>query len=256
MRIDVPTAALQHGFVNEPVGTHSSRTMMLRELTKVLDAADDSASAAELRLTAIDRNAVEKSSAAGRSKTFRHLRELYGMDPDLDVFRALRIAWEGDVAERPLLAALCAMARDPVFRGTAYVTMRTPVGSVLDKGSFAEEIRSDFPSHYSAGVIARIGRNVASSWTQSGHFVGRAKKCRTNAQAGPVALAYALYLGHLSGASGKRLFDTVWTSILDRSPSELESLAQRASRQGWIDYRASGGMVDVTFRHLDAGAEA
>jgi hypothetical protein len=63
-----------------------------------------------------------------------------------------------------------------------------------------------------------------------------------------------MYLAHLTGVSGKRLFDTVWTSILDRSPAELETLAGRASRQGWIDYRTSGGMVDVTFRHLETAA--
>src|SRR5687768_11814105 len=113
MRIDVPEPSLRHGFLNEPVGTHSSRTLMLRELSKVLGATGDTADAKTLRVAAIHHNAVEKSSASGRTKTFRHLRELYAMDPDVDVFAAMRVAWGGEADERPLLAALCAMARDP-----------------------------------------------------------------------------------------------------------------------------------------------
>jgi hypothetical protein len=256
MRVDVPETALWFGFVNEPVGTHTSRTIMVRELTKVLEEAGPGVAAHALREIAVDHNAVEKPSAAGRTKTFRHLRELYGMDPRVELFQALRIAWNDAESERPLLAALCAMARDPVYRASAGVVRRLSVGDYLSKGTFAAEVAGDFPGHYSKGVSARIGRNVASSWTQAGLLTGRTKKRRQAANAGPVSLAYAMYLGHLAGASGKRLFDTVWTSILDKSPAELESLAERASRQGWIEYRASGGMVDVTFRHLSAAIEA
>lgn len=36
MRIDVPPAALVFGFVNDPPGTHTSRTMMLTELRALL----------------------------------------------------------------------------------------------------------------------------------------------------------------------------------------------------------------------------
>jgi hypothetical protein len=230
--------------------------MMIRELTKVLAASAPSDDATAVREVAITHNAVEKSSAAGRAKTFRHLRELYAMDPQIEVFRALRVAWDDADDERPLLAMMCAMARDPVLRATASVITRMPVGDLVPKTAFADEVGADFAGHYSAGVVARIGRNVASSWTQAGLLVGRANKRRQAAKVGPISLAYAMYLGHLAGASGKRLLDTVWTSILDQSPAELESLAERASRQGWIDYRASGGMVDVTFRHLAAAIEA
>ena len=256
MRVDVPHSALMHGCVNEPVGTHTSRTIMIPELSRVLAASERSQDAAAVREVAITYNAVEKSSAAGRTKTFRHLRELYGMDPAVEVFRALRVAWDDAEEERPLLAALCAMTRDPVFRASAAVVARTPLDGALTSGVIAQEVAADFPGHYSPGVTARIGRNVASSWTQAGLLVGRTNKRRQLAKAGPVSLAYSMYLGHLAGASGKRLFDTVWTSVLDKAPAELESRAERASRQGWIDYRASGGMIDVTFRHLAGAIEA
>lgn len=229
---------------------------MIRELTRVLAASETSQPTLSLREVAITHNAVEKSSGAGRAKTFRHLRELYGMDSAVEVFRALRVAWDSAGDERPLLAALCAMSRDPVFRSSAAVITRSPLGGALTASFFAREVAEDFPGRYSPGVTARIGRNMASSWTQAGLLIGRTNKRRERAKAGPVSLAYAMYLGHLAGASGKRLFDTVWTSVLDKSPAELESLAERASRQGWIEYRASGGMIDVTFRHLAAAIEA
>jgi hypothetical protein len=43
VRIDLPNAALLAGSVNEPVGTHTSRTIMLQELMSLFDAASPAA---------------------------------------------------------------------------------------------------------------------------------------------------------------------------------------------------------------------
>ena len=49
---------------------------------------------------------------------------------------------------------------------------------------------------------------------------------------------------------GQVLFTTLWAAMLDAPIHELKELAVVASRQGWIEYRASGDVVEVSFRYL------
>ena len=63
----------------------------------------------------------------------------------------------------------------------------------------------------------------------------------------PVVLTYAVSLGYLCGLRGKMLLHSTWTDLLDRTPAELQDLAFEASSQGWINYKAAGGVVEITF---------
>lgn len=56
---------------------------------------------------------------SGANVTFRHLADLYTPDPSLLVFRALRFFWQRDLDGHPLLVALCAYSRDPIFQAAA-----------------------------------------------------------------------------------------------------------------------------------------
>jgi hypothetical protein len=47
-----------------------------------------------------------------------------------------------------------------------------------------------------------MGQNAGSSWQQSGHLRGKLNKVRQRANSRPVAVAYALILGHLCGERG------------------------------------------------------
>lgn len=240
----------QFGFVNEPVGTHSSRTIMVAELTALLGSTTPDATYDRLRVAAVENNAFQKSSASGRAKTFRHLREFYALNLDVPVFLALRALWDIDDAARPVLALLCASARDPLLRASADYTLHLPVGASATKEAIAAQLSNAFPGRYSAGVLPRIVRNVLSSWTQSGHLKGRTSKVRSRAIAGPVSTVYALYLGYLSGLRGDALFDTLWISVLDRPVGTLHDFAREASAKGWITYRSAGGITDVEFSDL------
>ena len=63
----------------------------------------------------------------------------------------------------------------------------------------------------------------------------------------PVVVTFALLLGYLCGSRGKMLLDTVWTRMLDRTPVELANVATEASKQGWMNYKAAGSVVEITF---------
>ena len=99
-------------------------------------------------------------------------------------------------------------------------------------------------------TLATIGRNTASSWTQSGHLVGHRDKVRAKVQSHPIALAYALLLGHLCDVRGEALFHTLWTQVLDAPIPTLQEQAILASQQGWLEYRQSGAVTEITFDYL------
>lgn len=253
MRIDLPPAALAAGFQNEPSGTHTSRTIMFDELDILLAACPADAAYGDYASAIVDANILGKRTLATQ-KTLRHLRELYAIHGEVPVFAALRELWQGDPAARPLLAVLCASARDPLLRCTAQVVLDASPGSTVAATQLADEVETAFPHRFGPGVRARVGRNAASSWTQSGHLRGRVPKVRAQARATPAVAAYAFYLGHLADETGSGLFHTIWTSLLDVPESRSRELAAAASRLGWIAYRSAAETTEVTFRHLDAVA--
>jgi Resolvase, N terminal domain len=61
-------------------GAHITRTMMLRELGKVLADVPRSSGAADYRKAILQRNVLGKTTDSTRQKSLRHLRELYALD--------------------------------------------------------------------------------------------------------------------------------------------------------------------------------
>jgi hypothetical protein len=57
-------------------------------------------------------------------------------------------------------------------------------------------------------------------------------------------------MGHLTGASGDGLFTTEWARALDAPEHAVREHTAAAGRRGWLEYRSSAGVTDITFRHL------
>ena len=223
--------------------------MMLPELRMLLAACPPDADLeTAIESAVVDDNVLGKRTLTTRLASFRQLRELYALEPDILIFRALRDLWDSDQAARPLLAVLCATARDPILRARAKTILETPPGPVTKE--MLEQPFSGVPGSLQRGVVPRIGRNVAGSWHQSGHLSGFAKSARRRA-CRPPALAYALFLGHLCGGRGELLFETLWCQLLDTPVHILQQQAVVASRNGWLEYRHAGGVTEITFRYLE-----
>jgi hypothetical protein len=248
--IDVPQSALAFGFLNDPPGTHGSRTMMLAELRLLLAARPATAGMEDYRQAIRDDNALLKKTLATRRESLRRLRELYALNRRVLLFRALRDLWEGDVAAQPLLALLCACARDPILRATADMILAVPKGEQVTPHTISQAAEDGFPGRWNPMTLANIGRHAASSWQQSGHLTGRLAKLRARATSRPPAVAYALLLGYLCGDRGEALFDSLWTRLLDAPLHLLHDQAFIASQQGWLEYRHTGMVTEVSFRHL------
>jgi hypothetical protein len=254
--IHVPNTAIEYGFRNPPAGTHTGRSMMLTDLRRLLAACPRDSSRADYG-RAIERdNVLSKPTASAKHWAFKKLRELYTLDPKVVIFKALLDLWDADEAAQPMLALLCAAARDPILRVTAPVVLRSPIQAIVDADRLSAAAQEAFPSHFSATVLKSVGQHTASTWQQAGHLSGRAPRVRSHPATTPTAVTYALLLAYLCGGRGDGLFESFWVSLLDAPASEIREKAIQASRHGWLEYRSVGGITDVEFRWLLGGEHA
>lgn len=223
---------------------------MLMELSQLLSARPSTAALGDYAAAVLTDNVLLKRSESGRRRSLRYLRELYVLDRRSILFRGLRELWDANERGRPLLALECALARDPLLRATSGVVLPAPTGSELTARDLAERVAQTFPHGYNDAILNKIGRNAASSWTQSGHLIGRSRKIRTTAASTPAVVAYAFMLGHLSDARGMGLLRTVWGQALDSSDHVLLEQAKEASRRGWLDLHRAGDVLEVGFGWL------
>ena len=254
----VPRTASAFGLRIDPTGTHLSSTLKLEELRMLLAKRPVPATVKNYRIAVVDENVLGKPTVTARRITFERLRELYGLDSDLLVFRALDDLWDADLTAQPMIALLCSTARDPILRAMTPFVLRSPVGETVTTKDLSEEADQHFPRKFVPSSRERLGRNVSSSWEKAGLLSGRQRKMRAKPQARPTSVAYALLLGDLCGDRGQALFTTLWATMLGAPIHELKELAVVASRQGWIEYRSLGDVVEVSFRHLmrDQGESA
>ena len=112
-------------------GTQTSRTIMLSELTSLFDAIGPNGSSADYTNSILDNNVLGKQTYSNRRLTNQRLRELYGLDPDLPLFRVMRRLWDIDRLGHELLAILCSLSRDPLLRSTAAHVLGLSIGMDL-----------------------------------------------------------------------------------------------------------------------------
>lgn len=239
------------GFSFERGGAHTARTMMIEDLTALLTYIDrhEADKSDYLKGIAIE-NCLGKRSAKTRVLTYRHLVELYSLDPTRVLFRALRYFWDRDIDGRPLLALLCTFARDSVFRSTAPFILKFPEGATISRESLEEFIDAQEPGRFSNATLKSTAQNINSTWTKSGHVYGRARKVRSRANPTAGSVSYALLLGYLSGSRGQALFQTEYIKLLDCSFDKAIELAEDASRKGWIVLKRVGDVIEVLFPNL------
>lgn len=235
------------GFRSGDKGTHTSRTIMLEELAALLASVPGNADRRAYLNAIVEANTLGKQTVATRKLTAQRLTELYGLDSNIPLFRVLRKFWRDDQPGHPLLALLCAVARDPLLRATATPVLALRVGEELSRQNITNSIRAAVGDRLNDATLDKVVRNTSSSWTQSGHLQGRVRKFRQLVRPTPFSTAYALLLGYLEGLRGGRLFETNWTRMLDTPVDQLRSLATEAKRLGALDLKSAGDIIEVGF---------
>lgn len=208
--------------------TTASHTIGVTHLVELLRSLPSDATAEQYRDAVVEGNVLGRPTQAGRQRSFRHLRELYFLDPAFPEFSALRSLWDIDHASRPLLAGLLAFTRDEVLRASFAAIADLPAGSTVTSSDLTVAVAAQFGSEMSESTLDKTGRNTGSCWTQTGHLAGRAKKVRTEVDARPVAIAYAAFLGYLAGGRGLGVLNNSWSQILGWPRQCLRGVARSA----------------------------
>jgi len=248
-RAELPetNAASHFGFRFGCKGTHSSRTLMLAELKQVMGGTANNTGADGYAAAIRNDNITEKKTAATRRITAQRLRELYVLDPKVPIFRAMRHLWDCDEEGRPLLALLCSLARDPLLRASASPILSLSAGEELPRQQLVLRVSDIAGNRLNENVVDKTARNIASTWTQTGHLEGRVRKIRRQVQPTPGSLTLALLFAHWMGLRGNRLFDSFWCDAIDGSFDQLVCVAGDAKRLGLIELKHAGEVIEVKF---------
>lgn len=234
--------------------TTASHTIGIPHLAELLREVPSYAPAEQYREAVVEGNVLGRPTQAGRQRSFRHLRELYFLDPGRPEFTALRRFWDIDPSSRPLLAGLLAFTRDQVLRASFAAIVDLPAGSGVTSADLTAAVAAEFGTEMSESTLGKTGRNTGACWTQTGHLAGRSKKVRTAVEARPAAIAYAAYLGHLAGGRGLGVLDKPWSQILGIAPGRSLETLRDAHTQGFLDLLVAGSVVDVSFPALSGEA--
>lgn len=234
--------------------TTASHTISIPHLVELLRAVPADAAAEEYSEAVVEGNILGRPTQTGRQRSFRHLRELYFLNPARLEFTALRRFWDIDPLSHPLLAGLLAFTRDEVLRASFAAIAVAPAGSGVTSADLTAAVATRFGNEMSESTLGKIGRNTGACWTQTGHLMGRSKKVRTEVEARPAAIAYAAYLGHLAGGRGIGVLDNPWSQILGLAPGRTLEALRDAHTQGFLDLLVAGNVIDVSFPALGGGA--
>jgi hypothetical protein len=235
------------GFKFGDKSAHTSRTIMLKELSILLRARPIESSRSAYVTAIIEENCLGKHTLSTRRLTLQRMSELYALDPLVSIFRLLRLFWDSEERAQAQIALLAALARDPLLRATASVVLAMQPSEEIARQRFTDAVRDAVGQRLNDDIIDKVVRNTASSWTQSGHLVGRSRKKRAEIDPSPASTAFALVLGYLIGTRGQNLFETLFTRVLDCGANELTLLAIDAKRRGFLDIKSGGGMTDISF---------
>jgi hypothetical protein len=223
---------------------------MLSDLSDLFESTHRDSQRDDYSAAILEGNVLRKRTSAGRIQTRQRLIELYGLDLEIPVFRVFRGLWDLAGEARPRLALLLALARDPLLRATAPPILELPIGSELGRQAVTDVVLAATEGRLKASVADKVVRNASSSWTQSGHLEGRARKFRREVPPNPIAVTFALVLGYLLGVRGRPLFETEWMAIFDGSFEKKLEGAVAAKRYSWLDLRYGGEVLEIGFPTL------
>ncbi|MDB0068518.1 hypothetical protein N9E90_03875 [Akkermansiaceae bacterium] len=246
-----PQALAPLGFTPNVTGGHMARSMMFNEIEVLQSALPLDTTPPDYKYAIEQQNILAKPTQSSRQKSYRHLVELYGLDPSLVIFRTMRRLGQEAPGDLPLLAMLCTYCRDLQLRRSFELIQKLPPGEHLTRERMEEHLEVSFPDQFSAAMKKSLAQNVNTTWTASGHLEGRSKKIRAIPRSGWASSTFAMFLGYLLGLRGQILLSSDFGKLVALEPAQLVAHLQTASTKGWLRLRHGGGVTEIDFSELE-----
>ena len=239
--ISVVPSTNELGFRSGANSVHTSRTMMLAELTRVLDRVPVVAPRQSYLDAIVEDNLLGKPTHSGAEKTAKRLTELFALDPGCPLFRLLRFYWSEGAEGRPMLAFLLACAprlaaprRDPARFGSP---ARSGGHAGRGRRLAHREVSGPVPAFDSeldgAEPLLLLDAGRLPAGRQGEEAVGPPRHARRRCVS---RSCWGIWEGY--AASG------CWTrpgpGLLDRPPAEVADLAMEASQAGLAPLQGGG----------------
>ncbi|MCX6876906.1 MAG: hypothetical protein NTW21_24295 [Verrucomicrobia bacterium] len=235
------------GFSPRRSGGHMARSMMLAELTTLIGLLPANAPLSDYQQAIEADNALGKPTFSSRRNSFRHLIDLYGLDPGLALFRGLRLFCAADPASLPLVALVCSFCRDPQLRHSFTLIDSLRAGEVLPRVTMEQHLDAGFPDRFSDAMKKSLAQNVNTTWTAAGHLVGRTVKRRAMPKPTLASSVYAMFAGWLAGLRGDFLLHSVFGRLAAAEPAQIIAHLASGSGRGWLRLRSAGGITEIDF---------
>ncbi len=250
--LTIPATSIsdEFGFRRGTGSVHTSRTMMLAELTQALDRVPADAPMPIYTSEIVDENLLGKPTRFNPSSNceapHRALCAQSALSnlPRLPILLVRREARDGRCWRSFWLA------RDRLLWEYSPQVLPIPHDQVVTSTEIETWLEEKYPGRFHPTTRLSTAQNLASTWSQVGILRGTIVKRRSQPIVTPVVTAYALLLGYLGGLRSGRLLDSSWTSLLDRPHSAIIDSAIEASKQGWLRYKMAGSVIEVTFPGL------
>lgn len=222
---------------------------MLPELTALMAVAPTDADAATLQRLVVDEDALHKPSAANRTKTFSFLRRLYGLNPQLPIYREFTRLCHLSPEDTMVLAGLLAFAREPVLRACADMVLDAAIGKPLGREDFEAWVREYAPGRYSQSMYVSFSHNLYASFFQLGYLSEAAGRSRVRQRRDvrPASVAYAAFLDWLTGLNGITLLTGAFSKSLEVAKDGHLNLLSAAGQQGLMRVAHAGGVLQLDF---------
>lgn len=243
------------GFSEAGVGGHSARSMMLPEMSILVNTLPFTVAKDDFTKAIVEENLLEKPTLSSRKKSLRHLVELYGLDSTRALFRVFWELGHVDFDSLPQLCLVCAYARDPQLRQSFELVRTLRLGEVLERAAMEKHLENGFPGRFSPAMKKSMAQNVNTTWTFGGHLAGKVKKIRRFPEPRPISAAYAMCVGYLTGLRGERLLDSAFAALVASNRSQLQTALALASARGLLSLKQAADIVEFDFSNLLTPAE-
>jgi hypothetical protein len=108
-----------------------------------------------------------------------------------------------------------------------------------------EHLEEGFPGQFSDAMKMSLAQNVNTTWTASGHLVGRAKKIRSLPRPGWAASTFAMFVGYLTGLRGEILLNSIFAHLVAAPPAQLLAHLTTAASRHLLRLRHAGGVFHL-----------